>query len=83
VRNPDSTRSNQQTFRVSKGDPDPPPPPDKTPQLTSMFVYTKKQANVSDQFFVGLNAKKFRMIERGTDFDAAAELLVNNIFWPD
>jgi hypothetical protein len=80
VRNPDSTRSNQQAFRVTKGDPDPPPPPpDKTPQLTSMFVYKKKRANVWDQLFVGVNAKKFRMVASGTDFDAGAELLVNNI----
>ena len=79
VRNPDSTRSNQQTFRVTKGDVDPPPPPpDKTPQLTSMFVYKKKRENVFDQLFVGVNAKKFRMVVNGTDFDAGAELLVNN-----
>ena len=77
VRNPDSTRSNQQTFTVTKGDPG--PPPDKTPQLTSMFVYKKKRANVWDQLFVGLNAKKFRMVVNGTDFDAGAQLLVNNI----
>jgi glucose/arabinose dehydrogenase len=78
VRNPDSTRSNHQTFTVTKGDVDP-PPPDKTPQLTSMFVYKKKRANVRDQLFVGMNAKKFRMVVSGTDFDAGAELLVNNI----
>lgn len=79
VRNPDSTRSNQQTFAVTKGDVGPPPPPDKTPQLTSMFVYKKKRANVWDQLFVGVNVKKFRLVVSGTDFDAGAQLLVNNI----
>jgi hypothetical protein len=44
-----------------------------------MFVYKKKRANVWDQLFVGVNAKKFRMVASGTDFDAGAELLVNNI----
>ena len=80
VRNPEGTRSNQQTFAVTKGDPNPPPPPpDKTPQLTSRFVYKKKRANVWDQLFVGVNAKKFRLVVTGTDFDAGAQLLVNNI----
>lgn len=77
VRNPDSTRSNQQHFRVTTGDPMP-PPPDKTPQLTSMFVYKKNRANVRDQLFVGVNLKKFRMVASGMDFDAGAQLLVNN-----
>jgi len=77
VRNPDSARSNQQTFRVTKGDPG--PPAEKTPQLTSMFVYKKNRANVWDQLFVAINVKKFRMVVSGTDFDAGAELLVNNI----
>lgn len=79
VRNPDSTRSNQQTFAVTQGDPGPPPPAEKTPQITSMFVYKKKRAKVRDQLFVGLNAKKFRMVVTGTDFDAGAQLLVNDI----
>ncbi len=79
VRNPEGTRSNQQTFAVTKGDVGPPPPPDKTPQLTSRFVYKKKRANVWDQLFVGQNAKKFRLVVDGTDFDAGAQLLVNNI----
>jgi glucose/arabinose dehydrogenase len=79
VRNPDSTRSNQKTFAVTKGDPGPPPPPgEKTPQITSMFVYKKKRAKVVDQIFVGATAKKFRVVVGGTDFDAGAELLVNN-----
>jgi len=28
--------------------------------------------------FVGINAKKFRLVVSGTDFDAGAQLLVNN-----
>ena len=79
VRNPDTTVSNRQVFAVTKGDnPPPPPPPDKVPQITSMFVYKKKRANVFDQLFVGVNAKKFRVVVTGTDFDSGAELLVNN-----
>jgi glucose/arabinose dehydrogenase len=77
VRNPDGTLSNRQTFAVTRGDPN--PPPDKTPQLTSMFVYRKKRGNVWDQLFVGVPAKKFRMVVTGADFDAGAQLLVNNI----
>ena len=79
VRNPDGTPSNPQAFAVTEGDPVPPPPPgEKTPQLTSMFVYKKKRFRVVDQVFVGINAKKFRLVVSGTDFDAGAELLVNN-----
>ena len=77
VRNPDGTSSNQQHFRVTTGDPLP-PPPDKSPQLTSMFVYKKNRANVRDQLFVGMNLKKFRIVASGMDFDAGAQLLVNN-----
>lgn len=77
VRNPDSSRSNQQTFTVTKGDPG--PPPDKSPQLTSMFVYKKKRANVIDQLSVGMNPKKFRLVVDGTDFDSGAQLLVNSV----
>lgn len=80
VRNPDNVGSNEQTFRVTIGDPDPPPPPpDKTPQLTSMFVYKKKRAKVIDQLFVGMAAKKFRLVVAGADFDEGAQLLVNNV----
>jgi hypothetical protein len=60
------------------GDPGPPPPGEKTPVLTSMFVYKKKRAKVVDQVFVGIPAKKFRLVVSGADFDAGAELLVNN-----
>ena len=80
VRNPGNVSSNQQTFRVTRGDPDPPPPPpDKTPQITSIFVYKKKRTKVIDQLFVGMAAKKFRLVVDGTDFDAGAQLLVNNV----
>ena len=77
VRNPDGGRSNQEVFAVTKGDPN--PPPDKSPLITSMFVYKKKRANVIPQLFVGMAAKKFRLVVDGTDFDAAAQLLVNNV----
>lgn len=77
VRNPDGGRSNQETFSVTKGDPD--PPPDKSPQLTSLFVYKKKRANVISQLVVGMAAKKFRLVVDGTDFDSGAQLLVNNV----
>jgi len=80
VRNPDNSRSNQETFAVTKGDPiNPPPPGDKIPQLTSMFVYKKKPGNVWNQIPVGTNVKKFRIVVDGTDFDAGAQLLVNSV----
>lgn len=78
VRNPDSSASNQQTFAVTKGDPNP-PPPDKIPQITSMFVYKKKRANVFDQLFAGMAGKKLRLVVDGTDFDSGAQLLVNGV----
>lgn len=77
VRNADGGRSNQKMFSVTKGDPD--PPPDKSPQLTSLFVYKKKRANVISQLVVGMAAKKFRLVVDGTDFDSGAQLLVNNV----
>lgn len=76
VRNPDGAASNQQTFAVTKGDPNP-PPPDKIPQITSMFVYKKKRANVFSQIFAGMAGKKLRLVVAGTDFDSGAQLLVN------
>jgi hypothetical protein len=76
VRNPDSASSNQQTFAVTKGDPNP-PPPDKVPQITSMFVYKKKRANVFSQIFAGMAGKKLRLVVAGADFDSGAQLLVN------
>jgi glucose/arabinose dehydrogenase len=78
VRNPGNVASNQQAFMVTKGDPNP-PPGDKVPQITSMFVYKKKRSKVIDQLFVGMNAKKFRLVVDGIDFDAGAQLLVNNV----
>lgn len=78
VRNPDGSSSNQQTFAVTKGDPNP-PPPDKIPQITSMFVYKKQRGKVINQIFAGMAGKKLRLVVAGTDFDSAAQLLVNNI----
>jgi hypothetical protein len=78
VLNPGNVASNQQAFMVTKGDPNP-PPGDKVPQITSMFVYKKKRSKVIDQLFVGMNAKKFRLVVDGIDFDAGAQLLVNNV----
>jgi len=43
-----------------------------------MFVYKKKRSKVRDQIFAGENLKKFRLVVSGTDFDAGAQLLVNN-----
>jgi glucose/arabinose dehydrogenase len=74
VRNPDGGRSNQETFSVTKGD----PTTDKSPQLTALFVYKKKRANVINQLIVGMAARKFRLVVDGTDFDSGAQLLVNN-----
>jgi hypothetical protein len=44
-----------------------------------MFIYKKKRAKVIDQLFVGMAAKKFRLVATGTDFDAGAQLLVNSV----
>lgn len=77
VRNPDGARSNQQTFAVTRGDPD--PPVQKSPQLTSLFVYKKKRSKVINQLMVGMAAKKFRLVATGTDFDSGVQLLVNNV----
>jgi glucose/arabinose dehydrogenase len=75
VRNPDEALSNLRPFAVTKGDPD--PPPDKSPQITSMFVYKKKRGNVFPAIPAGSNPKKFHLVVVGTDFDANAQLLVN------
>jgi len=75
VRNPDDVQSNLQPFAVTKGDPN--PPPDKSPQITSMFVYKKKRGNVFPTIPVGSNPKKFHLVTDGTDFDTNAQLLVN------
>ncbi len=39
----------------------------------------RREVIVDSQLSVGLNVKKFRMVVSGTDFDAGAQLLVNNI----
>jgi len=78
VRNPDGGHSNQQTFAVTKGDPD--PPPDKSPQISTMFVYKKNNRNkVVNPIFAGIKGKKFKLVVDGVDFDSSAELLVNNV----
>jgi glucose/arabinose dehydrogenase len=76
VHNPDGSLSNQQTFTVTKGDPNPPPP--DSPHITSIFVYKKKRPNVIDPIFAGMAGKKLRLVVDGTAFDSGAELLVNN-----
>jgi glucose/arabinose dehydrogenase len=76
VRNPDGSLSNPQSFLVTKGD-IVPPPPDKSPQLTALFVYKKKRSNVENPVTVGAKAKKLKLVVTGLDFDAGAQLLVN------
>jgi glucose/arabinose dehydrogenase len=77
VRNPDGSQSNQQTFAVTTGDPD--PPPQVSPQLTSLFVYKKKRKKVVNPLQVGMTVKKLRLVVSGTDFDSGAQLLVNDV----
>ncbi|MFL6216929.1 MAG: PQQ-dependent sugar dehydrogenase [Blastocatellia bacterium] len=77
VRNPDGTLSNPQTFTVTKGDPGPPPDTEKSPQITSKFVYKKKRGNVFDTIQAGASPKKLFLVVSGTDFDSGAQLLVN------
>jgi glucose/arabinose dehydrogenase len=76
VRNPDGSQSNQQTFAVTTGDPD--PPPQVSPHLTSLFVYKKKRKKVVNPLTVGAAAKKLRLVVSGMDFDSGAQLMVNN-----
>ena|GEM_PF-945801 len=77
VRNPDGSQSNQQTFLVTTGDPD--PPPQVSPSLTSLFVYKKKRSKVVNPLTVGATVKKLRLVVSGEDFDSGAQLLVNNV----
>jgi glucose/arabinose dehydrogenase len=77
VRNPDGSQSNQQTFSVTTGDPD--PPPQASPQLTSLFVYKKKRKKVVNPLRVGVTVKKLRLVVSGIDFDEGAQLLVNDV----
>lgn len=79
VRNLDGGTSNQQTLVVTKGDTGPPPAGDKTPQASSLFVYKKKRSKVINPVTTASNAKKYRLVVNGTDFDAGAQLLVNNV----
>ncbi|MFY9608347.1 MAG: PQQ-dependent sugar dehydrogenase [Blastocatellia bacterium] len=77
VRNPDGSQSNQQTFSVTTSDPD--PPPQLSPQLASLFVYKKKRKKVVNPLRVEAIVKKLRLVVSGTDFDAGAQLLVNDV----
>jgi hypothetical protein len=79
VRNQDGGRSNQQTLQVTPDAPPPPPPPDPAPQITSMFVFKKKRSKVINPVHPVANAKKFRLVVAGTDFDSGAELLVGGV----
>lgn len=79
ARNPDGARSNQQSLVVTEGDVVPPPPPQmKTPELTRAYVFKKKKSKVVDPVVAGSGAKKFRLAVEGANFDANAQLLVNN-----
>ena len=78
VRNLDGGLSNRQTFAVTKGDINPPPPIDKTPQLSSFFVYKKKRSKVINPVTTVSNGKKYRLVVNGVDFDSGAQLLINN-----
>ncbi len=77
VRNPDGARSNQQTVSITKNDPD--PDPIKSPQINSMFVFKKKRTKVINPVTTVANAKKFRLVVTGTDFDTGAQLFVNGV----
>ncbi|MGA9767759.1 MAG: PQQ-dependent sugar dehydrogenase [Blastocatellia bacterium] len=77
VRNPDGGISNQQTFAVTKGDVID-PPLEKTPQLSSFFVYKKKRSKVINPVSTASNGKKYRLVVTGVDFDSSAQLLINN-----
>jgi glucose/arabinose dehydrogenase len=74
VRNPDTTLSNPETIAITKGDPN-----QSTPRISSLFVYKKKRSKVVDPVSAGSNAKKLRLVVSGSDFDAGAQLLVNNV----
>jgi hypothetical protein len=76
VRNPDGGLSNQQSFVVTIDDL-PPPPPDKTPQISSSFVYFKNRARVVNPVVVVSKGKKYGLVVTGTNFGAGAQLLVN------
>jgi glucose/arabinose dehydrogenase len=77
VRNQNGGISNQQTIQVTPDAPPPPPPPDPTPQINSMFVFKKKRSKVINPVRPVDNAKKFRLVVAGADFDSGAQLLVN------
>lgn len=68
VRRADQVRSNPQTLTVFEEV--------KSPVLTSLTV-RKKTGKVIPQATVGLNAKKFRLVASGSEFDSGAALLVD------
>lgn len=74
LRNTDGTKSNQQTFKVTKTDTIP-----KNPQISSLFVFKKKRTKVVNPVIAGSNPKKFRLVVDGSDFDSSAQLLVNGV----
>lgn len=77
VRTLSGGRSNPQTLSITKNDPD--PDPIKSPQITSMFVFKKKRTKVINPVTSVSNAKKFRLVVTGTDFDTGAQLFVNGV----
>jgi glucose/arabinose dehydrogenase len=74
VRNPDGSLSNQQSLVVTVDDL---PPPDKTPQITSSFVYFKNRARMVSPVVVAPKGKKYGIVVTGTNFGAGAQLLAN------
>ncbi|HXG95173.1 MAG TPA: PQQ-dependent sugar dehydrogenase [Blastocatellia bacterium] len=76
ARNPEGTPSNQLTFTVTRNDSE--PPPLQTPRLNSLLVFKKKKKNIINPLTVGMSAKKLRLSVEGIDFDAGAQLLVND-----
>ena len=52
---------------------------DKTPQLSSFFVYKKKRSKVINPVTTVSNGKKYRLVVTGADFDSGAQLLINNV----
>jgi len=74
VRNPDGSRSNQQAFAITKGDPG---EGDEAPQIQSVFVYKKKRSKIVDPLFAGAAPKKLRLVVGGSKFSDGAQVTVN------
>jgi glucose/arabinose dehydrogenase len=77
VRNPDGSLSNLQSFTVTVDDT--PPPPDKTPQITSSFVYFKNRGRVVNPVLTVQKGKKYGLVVSGSNFGTGAQLLVNGV----